>query len=130
MIQEKLTILGELYSSKNSKKIFRTSNGKFIIAKSDRSKQQETIGQWQLKDLRNKQIWAVMMNGKTYPIRLRFKIFRSKKGRWDYQNITQNILDILVMAGYIPDDDADHVIPEYEQYEIDKIKPRVEITIP
>ena len=35
----------------------------------------------------------------------------------------------MVRCGWLPDDDADHILPVFEQYEVDKNNPRVEISI-
>jgi len=78
---------------------------------------------------RAKRAWSEMMEGKTYPVRLQIKIYRRTHRRFDYINIVQNLLDAMVTAGWLPDDDALHVIPVFEPYEKDAANPRTEISI-
>jgi len=70
-----------------------------------------------------------MIEGKEFPIRISFKLYRPTKHRFDYVNCIQGILDQMVKCGLVPDDSADYVIPHFEPYEIDKINPRTEIVI-
>lgn len=122
-----ITIPVELYSSKNSRQIFKLGNGRTIIAKSSVAKQNE-------EDLNillslHRYSWLKMIEGKKYPLRVHFKIYRKTKRKFDYINILQNFCDSMVMSGWLPDDDADHILPVFEQYEVDKNNPRVELFI-
>lgn len=117
----------ELYSSKNSRQVFKLGNGRTILAKSSAAKQNE-------KDLNmllslHRYAWRKITEGQSYPLRVHFKIYRKTKRRFDYVNIIQNLLDCMVMSGWLPDDDADHILPVFEQYEVDKTNPRVELFI-
>lgn len=132
----KLVIEGELMSSKNSRQIVRNKsklkkheNQKFFVMKSDPAKLNELDIRTQLRNELNKQIWLRMGKGTHYPYKLLFRIFRKTRRRFDYINMIQNVCDCLVMEGYLPDDDAEHLIPEFAPYELDKQKPRVEIEI-
>jgi Holliday junction resolvase RusA-like endonuclease len=130
---KKYAFYGELISSKNSRQSVRIRgrSGKMksvpIKSKAARencrevqsilleSKDVSTV--W-LKDL------ALKSHGSSQPVRIVFKIFRRSRRRFDYVNIVQNLLDELVRAGWLVDDDADHVIPYFEPYEVDKKNPR------
>ena len=121
-----LVINGELYSSKNSRRILRAGN-RLIVAKSAVAKAQEEELIYKLNV--NRGIWQELITGKNYPLKVEFLIYRKTKRRFDYVNIVQNLLDCMVKADYLPDDDADHIIPFFQQYQIDKSNPRVEIKI-
>lgn len=126
-----ITIFGTLYSSKNSKQIFRNrKTGKSFIAKSNSSMKSEDGLLLQLKSNISRWRGMVMMkaiNGG--PLRVQFKIYRKTMQRFDYVNIIQSLSDQMVKAGYLPDDSADYFIPVFEPYEIDKHNPRTEIKI-
>lgn len=117
----------ELYSSKNSKQIFQTKEGRRFIAKSDAAlKNEKTI----LRVLMlYRQRWQEMIKDKPYPLRVSLKIYRKTDTRFDYVNIVQLLFDCMQKAYWFPDDDAKHLIPIFEPYEVDKFNPRVEIEV-
>ncbi len=129
----RIIIFGEAYSSKNSRQVFRSQdkNGKTrtIVAKSDNAKKQEVDYHWQLSDRANKAKWEAMTGNLEYPLRVTFKLVRKTKRKFDYFNLCQNLADSMVKAGYLPDDDADHLIPVIEPYSIDKESPRIEFWV-
>lgn len=127
--QAVIVISGELYSSKNSRQILRRDNGKPFIAKSVSAKRQEKDMLWQFKDNVIRAAWKRMISGKVLPLRLHFLIYRRTNQRFDYINIVQNLLDILVSAHYLEDDNANIVIPVFEPYCIDRSHPRVELWV-
>ncbi len=97
--------------------------------KSDRAQQHFDELVWILSQQDLRRQWERMIMGRAYPLRVRFKIYRSTHGKFDYVNILQNLLDAMVKAGYIPDDDARHLIPLPEQYEKDAQNPRTILTV-
>ena len=121
-----ITIYGELYSTKNSKRILRAGD-RLFIAKSAVSKAQDKQIEQQLVIYRKK--WESLCMGKKYPLKITFKIYRKTKRRFDYINIIQGVCDCMVRCGWLPDDDAEHILPVFEQYEVDKNNPRVIISI-
>lgn len=121
-----ITIYGELYSSKNSKRIVKFGNRMALIASQQYLKSVKPIEQ-QL--VLNKQNWFKMINGITKPYKIIFKIYRKTYRRFDYVNIIQGLQDLMVKCGWILDDNANEIIPYFEPYEVDKINPRVEIKI-
>lgn len=122
-----ITVYGELYSSKNSKRIFKTRDGRPFIAKSKVSMQNESDLLIQLPLYRRQFLAECQKHQKPY--RVNFKIYRKTRRRFDYPNIIQNLLDCMVKSGWLVDDNADEIIPVYDPYEVDKNNPRVEISV-
>ncbi len=129
----RIIIFGEAYSSKNSRQVFRSKDAagkvRTIVSKSDNAKKQESDYFWQLSDAKRKNDWLAMVGNLEYPYRINFHFVRKTKRRWDYINLIQNLLDSMVKCKYIEDDDADHVIPIFHPYAIDKENPRVEFWV-
>lgn len=121
-----ITIYGELYSSKNSKRIVKFGNRLALIASSQYLKSVKPIEQ-QL--VLNKKNWFGMIDGEQKPLKICFKIYRKTHRRFDYVNIIQGLQDLMVKCGWLPDDNADEIIPVFKPYEVDKNNPRVEIYI-
>lgn len=122
------TVNGELYSSKNSRQIFfNPKTGRRFVAKSDVAKQDER--ELYNKPLNIKSSFLTVSKGKLRPLRVRFKIYRKTRRIFDYVNIIQNLLDSMVKVGLLPDDNANEIIPVFDPYELDPIKPRVEMEI-
>lgn len=121
-------IYGELYSSKNSRQIFLNKyTGRRYVSKSDIAKADE-------KDLCDKlsqikQSFVSIAKTKLKPLKIKFKIYRKTKRRFDYINIIQNLCDCMVKMGLLADDNANELLPIFEQYSVDAIKPRVEMEI-
>lgn len=67
--------------------------------------------------------------GKEKPYKISFKFIRGSKHKFDYINAVQLPLDLFVKYGILEDDNADEVIPIFEQYEYSKDNPGVLITI-
>ena len=123
---DKITIYGELYSSKNSKRIVKFGNKMALIASKQYMASVKPIEQ-QLVLNRGK--WLRMSENVPSPLKIVFKIYRKTKRRFDYINIVQGLLDCMTECKWIKDDNADEVLPVFEEYEIDKKNPRVEIRI-
>ena len=121
-----ITIPCELYSSKNSRRILKGGN-KLIIAKSKVAKEQESFLTAFMLLQRKK--WFEELKGKEFPIRLSLRIYRKTRRRWDWVNIVQNLFDCMVKAGWLPDDDAEHLTPVFDGWEVDAKNPRVEIKV-
>lgn len=67
--------------------------------------------------------------GKEFPLKVSFKFIRGSKHKFDYVNPLQTVLDLMVRHKWIPDDNADIILPIFEPYEYDKENPGVFITI-
>jgi Holliday junction resolvase RusA-like endonuclease len=134
---ESITIKGELFSAKNSMQIIPNRSRKpndrgrsarpYFLVKSRAAKEAEGPIEAQLLQHRN--TWRAMTQGASLPLALRFKIYRKTRRRFDYVNCVQSLLDCMTRMKWIEDDDADHVIPIFDQYEVDPANPRVVITI-
>lgn len=129
-----LVIPGELYSSKNSRrpvlcKSKSTGKTKIIPRKSKKAEEHFKRLLFVLSDAERKGRWEKMIVGKAFPLVLTYKVYRRTHGRFDYVNIIQNLFDALVEAGYLPDDDAKHLIPIPLQYEKDPDNPRTILTV-
>ena len=125
---------GELYSSKNSRLplIYKNKAGKRIkkVIKSAAARRHER----ELLKLFacNPAFCAAFRaetEGRALPIRLHIKIYRRSRSRFDYNNICQNLFDCMVKACLLVDDCADHLLPVYEPYEVDRERARVEMRI-
>lgn len=128
-MQNTLTLYGELYSKKNSKRVFR-NNGKTIVLSSKAYEKSKPDFLWQLKDAKNKEIWDIMAGtSRSFPMKLSIKIYRKTKRAFDYNNIIQGLQDMLVEAGYLPDDSANYLVPHFESYEVDPKNPRVLLSV-
>jgi Holliday junction resolvase RusA-like endonuclease len=152
-----ITLYGQLYSKKNSKRVFR-NKGRTIVLSSKAYEKSKPDFLWQLKDNKNKEIWqkileksshendkrneiptnkkALMLTSgldipiaSPYPLYLNIKIYRKTKRQFDYNNIIQGLQDIMVEAGYLPDDSAMYLIPHFQPYEVDPKNPRVLLTV-
>ena len=116
---DKISLEGEIHSSKNSRRIMRNQKtGLPFIAKSRSSKLDEESLSSQLACQYEK--WKSLTSHCEYPIIVIFSFRRATRRRFDYANMAQGILDAMVKADYIPDDCADYVIPLFVPYVVDK----------
>ena len=116
-----ITIYGELYSSKNSKRIVRFGNKTAIIPSKAYLGSIKPIEQ-QL--VLNRYKWQEEIKNASKPLKIGFKIYRKTHRRFDYQNILAGLSDLMVRCGWLPDDNADEFLPVYIPYEVDKNNPR------
>lgn len=121
-----ITLYGELYSSKNSRQVVNV-RGRTLVLKSKQCQRGEKEFSPQMEDLRDDFLRET--EGKPYPLRVAFKIYRKTKRRFDYVNIVQSLLDLMTKHGWIPDDNADIIIPSFIPYEVEPKNPRVEIIL-
>lgn len=63
------------------------------------------------------------------PIKLGMYFIRKSKHKFDYINVAQEPLDLLVKSGIIVDDNADEIIPIFLGYHNDKENPGMIIKI-
>ena len=121
-----IVIFGELYSSKNSKRIVHFGNRPALISSKAYMASIKPIEQ-QL--VLNRYKWLKEIENASKPLKIAFKIYRKTKRKFDYQNILAGFSDMLVRCGWLIDDNADEFLPVYVQYEVDKNNPRVEISL-
>lgn len=123
----KIFIPGNVISSKNSKQIITTRNGIRLLTKSKAAHfyVSSTKEYW----VKYKDDFISAISNKEFPLKISFTLIRKDKRRFDYINLVQLPLDLMVSNGWIPDDDSNHVIPIFEPYLIDKNNPGLIITI-
>jgi Holliday junction resolvase RusA-like endonuclease len=121
----KWVVNGELYSSKNSRKIVVAGNGRRYVVKSDVAKSDEVSLCNRLLQIRDSFLAVAEKHSKPY--QLVFKIYRKTRRKFDYINIIQNLCDCMVKVGLLDDDNANELLPVFETYEVSSEKPRVEI---
>ncbi len=83
------------------------------------------------KSLRE-QFWY-LCRGKPYPIKIELLFVRKNNTKWDFNNMTHIIMDLMKKEKWIPDDDVTRILPypplEEPYYKIDKNNPGVIIKI-
>lgn len=122
------TIYGELYSSKNSRQIFfNKTTGRRYVAKSAIAQQDER--ELCNKLLNIKKAFLAVTKYREKPLNIKFKIYRETRRRFDYINIIQNLCDCMVKVGLLEDDNANELLPIFEPYGVDALKPRVELEV-
>jgi hypothetical protein len=77
----------------------------------------------------NKDKFLDMSKYSQYPMQVHFLFVRGTKHRFDYINPAQTVQDLMVDYNWVPDDNADYIIPVFEPYQYDKTKPGVYIYI-
>ncbi len=111
-------IRGEVYSSKNSKQIWKKSakksnwkyNGKPVlpfITDSNQVKRYKIETKKQYISFRKQFQGSV----KGYPVRVEFTFIRGTKGIWDFNNMTEMVQDMMVECEWLPDDSMFYLIP-------------------
>lgn len=68
-------------------------------------------------------------HGLPKPIRVHFKFMRGSRHKFDWTNASDTIQDLMVEFGWVPDDNADEMLPIAEPYEYDKEKPGVYVWV-
>ena len=118
----KIFIPGNVPSSKNSKRW----TGKMLInSKTVMNYIKESKGYY----LEYKNQFKKELKQHEYPVKISFKFIRKSKHKFDYINPALTVQDLMVKNGWIEEDNAEFMIPVFEQYEYDKEKPGVYITI-
>lgn len=117
---DSLFIPGEVYSSKNSKQIFMKSVGKskwkfngkpcipFITDSAPVKKYKKEVKRHYKSQLGK---FLEMIDGKMLPVVVEFTFARKTKGRFDFNNMTELVQDMMVNCGWLPDDDIRHILP-------------------
>jgi len=109
-------------SSKNGK---QWTGKRLIWSKTSQSYVKSTDKYWkQYKD-----IFIEKCSTKEMPLRVSFKFIRKSKHKFDFVNPAQTVLDLMVRYEWIPDDNADIILPVFEPYSYDKDNPGVIIKI-
>ena len=101
-----ISLDGEVFSSKNSRAT-DTKTGRTFKSKGARLNEKLFAAQL----IEQAEEWAEMTRGKAFPYVVIFRLRRKTRRKFDYNNLFQGVLDAMVKAGYLPDDDMSHVIP-------------------
>jgi len=112
----KIWIPGGTPSSKNS----RIWTGRFSIAsKATQKWWKESKDVWEkhAKEFREE------FEKKEKPVKVYFQFVRGTKHKFDFINPAQAVQDEMVKYGWIPDDNADEIIPIFEKHTYNKEKP-------
>ncbi len=113
---------GNVASSKNSK-IF---TGRFLV---DSKLTQEYRNNVHLIFTMKKEEFLRDIENKEKPYYIGLYYQRKSRHRFDYSNVTQILLDLMVQYGWLEDDSADNVVPVYMGYEYNKEDPGVKIQV-
>lgn len=97
---------GVIVAKKNNKRIMRAPNGRPWIASSQEAKAQEQIMAYEFAKQAKEQGWQANDNT---AYRVVIGIVEPDKRRRDLDNQATAILDALVLAGILPDDDNKHL---------------------
>lgn len=118
----------ELYSSKNGQQIIYSKKRQHLmVIKKAVARQQEYVLGTLL--MANKRTWDKMIEGKQYPLKVGFYIYRKTRRRFDWCNILQGLQDAMVKANYLPDDNASYLTPVCLGWEVDSENPRCEVCV-
>lgn len=129
-----LFIPGNVPSSKNGKQIVfkktKTGDGKIPImiwSKAAKLYVKETKKYYEsfADTFRNEYDKYVSLGN--LPMEVTFLFIRGSKHKFDYPNPLQTVLDLMVHYKWIPDDNADIIIPIFEKYMYSKENPGVYI---
>lgn len=136
-------IAGNVPSSKNSKQIGRLFNGRRILRNS--TLVENYIENTTLQYIKESKKFREAVNNLPLPVHIGLKFVRNNRHKFDYNNCSQICFDLMkdktikIKQGkeekiyttycFIPDDNADVVIPYYFPYEYNKDCPGVYISI-
>ena len=119
---------GELYSSKNGQQIiYSKKKQRLMVIKKAVARQQEYSLNVLL--MANKKEWDKMVEGKNFPLKVGFYLYRQTRRRFDCCNIIQGLQDAMVKAQYLPDDNASYLTPVFLGWEVDSKNPRCEVCV-
>ena len=97
---------GTIVAKKNNKRIMRAANGRPWIASSQEAKAQEQLMAFEFSAQAKRQEWQPNDKEAYY---VEIYITEPDKRRRDLDNQATAILDALVLAGVLPDDDNRHL---------------------
>lgn len=129
-----LFIKGNVPSSKNGKQIVfkksKTDGGKIPImiwSKAAKLYVKETKAYYEefAHTFRNE--YEKYLSLGNLPMEVHFLFVRGSKHKFDYPNPLQTVLDLMVHYKWMPDDNADIILPVFDEYKYDKDNPGVYI---
>lgn len=77
---------------------------------------------YQYFDPENIKKFKKMTEHEIKPLKIGLYFIRDSRRKFDYVNIAQYPLDMMVKNGWIDDDNAEEVIPIFLGYKVDKLK--------
>lgn len=119
-------ISGNVPSSKNSKQMI-VNNGRTFFVWSKTA--QKYVRSTKKEYVSYAPIFKKHLKGLKKPYRISFKFIRGSKHKFDYPNPLQTVMDLMVLYGWLEDDNADEIVPVFESYSYSKEKPGVLIGI-
>ena len=115
---KKWWIPGNVPSSKNG----RRWTGKYFIAS-------KTVMNYRKNTKEYAEEFKEELKKHKLPVKIQFTFIRGSRHKFDYLNPAQTVQDDMVKAGWIEDDNAEFLIPAFDQYEYNKENPGVYIEI-
>jgi hypothetical protein len=117
-----LFIPNNVPSSKNGK----TWTGKYLVwSKQSQKYVKDTKEYWEEFALTFRNEYEKYESLSNLPMIVTFHFIRGTRHKFDYVNPLQTILDLMVTFKWIPDDNADIILPVFEPYKYDKENPGV-----
>lgn len=120
--KEMIFIPGNVPSSKNNKQIWwkKTKSGKKVpfITDSERVKKYRRFAEEHFLKLKKR--FKELSSDKEYPLKVEFFFIKQTRVRFDYNNATHIITDLMVEYGWIPNDDARHLKPIPGGFDVNK----------
>lgn len=122
MVKRRWFIPGNVPSSKNG----RRWTGKYFIAS-------KAVMTYRKKSKQYYKDYAAdfvkELNKVKLPAKISFEFIRGSRHKFDYINPAQTVQDDMVKHGWIEDDNAEFIIPAFDQYSYDKNNPGVWIEL-
>lgn len=122
MSNKKWWIPGNVPSSKNG----RRWTGKYFIASKTVMNYRKATKNIYIK---YKKEFKKELANYEFPVKITFEFIRGSRHKFDYLNPAQTVQDDMVNYGWIEDDNAEFIIPAFEQYTYNKENPGVWIEI-
>ncbi len=120
----RIFIPGNCPSLKNSKSVF-VVKGKGNLVASEPVRKYIKAATWDY--VQNKSLFLKMSKNHSKPLKVNFYFVRKTKQRFDYINAAQIVLDSMVKAEWIPDDNMNEIVPAFQGFHVDKNMPGVYI---
>jgi len=122
MMKHRWFIPGNVPSSKNG----RRWTGKYFIASKAVMNYRKKTKEYYLKHTES---FKEAVAKQKLPVKISFEFIRGTRHKFDYINPCQTVQDDMVKYGWIEDDNAEFIIPAFEQYSYDKKNPGVWIEL-
>ena len=118
----RIMIPGQTRAKKNSMRVIKLGKRSSIMASAIYVKWEKAALAWL-----EQQRYPAWTGG--YPLEVCFFLFRENRRKWDIDNVFCGCLDVMQKAGILIDDSANHVIPIFSGWAIDKQNPRVDLLL-